>query len=93
MEEYSRFKSLGKGADDYISSRDGSGQGQSGQSDILKHAKIGKFGEMVLNKSSVSFRCRATPIVEIRTQKRSTPFLFLSAFFLNALIISDIYEN
>lgn len=51
--ECSRFKSLGKRADEW--SR---GVGGSGHSDILKHAKIGKFGEMVMNKSNVSFRCR-----------------------------------
>lgn len=76
---HSRFKSLGKGANDYTTSRGGPGQQQQGgQSDILKHAKIGKFGEMVLGKSNVSFRCRTAPIIEIRAplppQKRFTPF-------------------
>lgn len=75
----SRFKSLGKGANDYTTPGGGPGQQQQGgQSDILKHAKIGKFGEMVLGKSNVSFRCRTAPIIEIRAplppQKRFTPF-------------------
>lgn len=91
----SRFKSLGKGADEHTVPRGGPGlqqhQQQGGQSDILKHAKIGKFGEMVLGKSNVSFRCRAAPIIEIRApppQKRFTPFL---SFIFSCEYIQTIY--
>lgn len=95
---HSRFKSLGKGTDDYSASRGGSGllllqqQHGGGQSDILKHAKIGKFGEMVLGKSNVSFRCRAAPIIEIRApppppQKRFTPFHSIHSFLMQIYYI------
>lgn len=96
-DEPSRFKSLGKGADEHTAPRVGSGpqqhQQQGGQSDILKHAKIGKFGEMVLGKSNVSFRCRAAPIIEIRApppppQKRFSPFL---SFIFSCEYIQTIY--
>lgn len=92
----SRFKSLGKGAGEYTTLRGGAGLQQQqqqggGQSDILKHAKIGKFGEMVLGKSNVSFRCRAAPIIEIRApppQKRFTPFLsFLIIYIYKHIFI------
>lgn len=81
--------------DERTVSRVGSGlqqhQQQGGQSDILKHAKIGKFGEMVLGKSNVSFRCRAAPIIEIRApppQKRFTPLL---SFIFSCEYIQTIY--